>query len=204
VRIFSRIKGYIDAGKELNACRLAEDLAPYKETPTYAEAEQYLLSHGISIDDPLGSYTVKKVIQLQNDTEAQRMSTKGLPTPGPRANHKDAWGRPIRIELVSRGGFIYLVRSAGPDGKYMNDDDYVVGTRADRPVDKALSAPELKDSASHAAKSSLYRRGSKPPKPGLGGQSSAQPEVESDAMLPGAAEGKGGETEVSLDDLLKN
>ena len=204
ITIFAKIKLYIQASQELEACRLVDgELSKYKDTPTYAEAQKYLRAHGISIDDALGSYTAKKLVQLQNDTEAKRMAEKGLPDPGPRPRYKDAWGKPVRIELVSRGGFIYLVRSAGPDGVYMNSDDYVVGTRADRPIDQGLSAPKLKKSASQAARSSLYRRGSKPPKPGLGMNSSDQQSSGKNQKLPVIPETKNGEAEVSLDDLLQ-
>lgn len=132
VALWGRINQLLDDNNYKEACLLAVDMAPYKGSETYVRVEQKLLQRGISISSPLQSYTIKQIVAVQNEAEHSRLKTEMLPRLGPRENYKDAWGMPLRVEFVSNSGFLYLVRSAGPDKRFLTDDDLVIGTRGEK------------------------------------------------------------------------
>ena len=125
----ARIQAALAQGREKQACELALQMAPYKGTPAHAQAKTALLGQGISIESPLQSWTLKRIIELQNRLEGQRAAKGDLPRLGLYQDYPDAWGTPLRVEMVSRGSVLYLLRSAGPDRAFMTDDDLAVGTR---------------------------------------------------------------------------
>ncbi|MCB2185956.1 MAG: hypothetical protein KQJ78_06025 [Deltaproteobacteria bacterium] len=203
VALWSQAAGFLASGDEIKACRVAGKLNKYLETPTFATARQALLTHGLSIEDCLGSCTMKRIIALQSQVEATRGGT--LPKPGPRPDHLDCWGKPLQVELVTRPGFVYVVRSAGPDKKYMTGDDYAVDMRESglKAVDRGLGMRDVtdqdqgqagatnEDPARDAGRKSMYSRTPpKDPVPAVSGSSSQS--------------GSGvKEEEVTLDKLLK-
>lgn len=192
-KIAQRVIRLLKQGRELAACREAVKLAPYAKTPAYRKAAQALLAHGISIEDPMASYTAKVLIKLENQLEAQRAATGRLPATGIRKKVRDAWGRPVRVELVTRKGFIYAIRSAGRDGQWLTSDDLTVGVREDDP--RWWGGGPSKDPLRDKGRANLYRR-----------QEAAPPPPKEPELVPGVpAGGKGGpkEVEVNLEDLLK-
>lgn len=200
--IWRQVQAKLKAGDELAACRLAVKLSSYSDTPTYAKASGKLLDYGISIEDPLGSYSIKKITELQNETEAFRKKHRALPSLGLYRKHRDAWGTPLRVDMMSRKGFVYLIRSAGPDRRYMTDDDYVIGVRGKTPKSKVYKS--VSEKARETGRKSLLKSRRAPGQsssglPGLPGGSGGSGKV----MKPTAKPDKSGEVSVSLDDLLK-
>ena len=126
-RLLSQIRSHLDQDQELEACRLAVKMAEYSETKAYAEAKKLLRARGISIEDPLLSWTAKAIVRAQNIAERELLVEGDLKHIGVLPDHKDAWGTPLRIEMVETGPYIYMVRSAGPDKKYGTGDDPLVG-----------------------------------------------------------------------------
>lgn len=116
-------------GREMEACQLALKMKTFKGTPGYDRAKAQLLAKGISLEAPLESFTVKRMIDLQNKLEAERARQGVLPEVGPRGEDPDAWGNPLRVELITRRSFAYMIRSAGPDQRFMTDDDLAIGVR---------------------------------------------------------------------------
>lgn len=195
--LLKKVQTQLKAGHELKACKLALGFKDYEESPVYPKAKALLLERGISIDDPLSSYTVKRIIVLQNKLEAQRARSGALPRTGYRQKYLDGWGTPLRVELVTRKGFAYLIRSAGPDRKFMTPDDPVVGTRADN-----IAFTEEKrdaDPARSAGRRSMMRRQEMAPAGGSGRRLSTSPT----RSRSGPKTPSSGEVEVNIDDLLK-
>ncbi len=126
-RLWSQIKGRLDQGRELEACRLARKMAPYGKTEAYARAKKTMLRRGISLETPLISWTSKAIVRTQNLVERDLIGTGDLKHIGALADHKDAWDTALRVEMVELGEYLYLVRSAGPDKKYLTGDDILIG-----------------------------------------------------------------------------
>jgi len=208
-QLWHKVERSLKAGRLLEACQLATGFSKYSEDPFYPKAEEGLLKYGLSIEDPMGSYTLLRMVALQNKTESKRIATGNLPKAGPRRKYRDAWGMPLRIELVARKGFIYVVRSAGPDRKYLTPDDMVVGVREDQTTGPGLAKVHPKASVKKDLESSALESGRRSL---LGSQMRpARPPAAQPAPAPGAAQGKtapkarkvkDGEVEVSLDELL--
>ncbi len=127
-RLWAKAAKLLNQGRELEACKVVAKMAPYSETAVYAKASRILLKRGISIETPLTSWTVKQMLKLQNRIEHDLRATGDMPLIGPAPDFQDAWGRPIRVEMVEKPGVLYFIRSAGPDGRlYTADDAVVVG-----------------------------------------------------------------------------
>lgn len=131
-KIMEQVKFFISDDNELEACRLVMKLDKYKETEAYEGAKADLLRYGISIEAPLDSYTVKRMVKLQNKLEKNRAATGMRPKLGLRNDYKDAWGTPVRVEFVTSEGYHYIIRSAGSDKRFFTSDDPVLGTRNQR------------------------------------------------------------------------
>ncbi len=197
--LLKKVQAQLRAGNELKACRLALGFKEYEDSPVYPKAKAYLLEQGISIDDPLSSYTVKRIIELENRLEAQRARSGAIPRTGYRQKYLDGWGNPLRVELVTRRGFAYLIRSAGPDRKFMTGDDSVVGIRADN-VSMEEDRQQL-DPARAAGRRSLMRR----QQMGAGGGAAGgfRSSTSRSPSPSGAKGASSGEVEVKIEDLLK-
>lgn len=126
-RLWSQIKSNLDADQELKACHLAVKMAGYEDTKAYGQAKKVLRKRGISIEDPLISYTSKAIVRAQNIVERDLLQGGDLKHIGIMPDHKDAWGTPLRVEMVKMGEYLYIVRSAGPDKKYNTGDDPIIG-----------------------------------------------------------------------------
>ncbi len=126
-RLWSKIKSHLDGNRELEACRAAVKMAPYQGTKAYAAAKKALRARAISIEDPLLSWTSKAMIRAQNVVERDLLVKGDLKHIGVLPEHKDAWGTPLRVEMVEMGEYLYMVRSAGPDRKYATNDDPIIG-----------------------------------------------------------------------------
>ncbi|MFZ5587674.1 MAG: hypothetical protein ACOZHQ_17275 [Thermodesulfobacteriota bacterium] len=220
-------------GRELEACQLALKMQAFKGAPGYDRAKAQLLARGISLEAPLESYTIRRMIDLQNKLEAER-AQRGLPPEvGPREDSPDAWDTPLRVEMITRRTFAYMIRSAGPDRRFMTDDDLAIGMRdkaTPQTQDRGL-APGLTGHGAAAEDEAAPLPGGPP---GAGsGQYRADPAREagrrglygvgaspagrpgSPDNLPGAGGGAGsagggpaakpapGEREVTLDELLR-
>lgn len=215
--ILRNLERALAAGEELRACRLAVQLKAYPESPAYAKAGNILLARGISITAPLKSYTIKRILDLQNATERIRARTGNLPDAGLRDAYEDAWGTPLRVEMISNKAFAYLVRSAGPDRRFLTGDDLAIGQRHDAAAgppaagaqdqgleglpgaDKASKAPAKVDTARGVGYKSMLQR----QQMGSGSDSGG-------GTTGGGATSGGSppshnpsEKKVSLDDLLK-
>ena len=137
VAIWQEVKRLFKQGKELEASKAATALKKYPDTPTYEKAKKVMAGYGYSIQDPLGGYTIKQIIKLQNVLEPIRRREGRMPTVGKRKSHLDAWGMPLRVEMVARGNYIYIIRSAGPDRHYITEDDYIIGVRGKHSIKKS-------------------------------------------------------------------
>lgn len=146
--IMEQVKFFISDDNELEACRLVTKLDKYQETEAYEGAKTELLRYGISIEAPLDSYTAKRMVKLQNKLEKNRAVTGMMPKLGDRADYKDAWGTPVRVEFVSSKGYHYVIRSAGKDRQFFTSDDLVVGTRNLRDREERLGDTGSKKSSS--------------------------------------------------------
>ena len=206
VKIWNQIKSHLNAKQYRAACELALKMQPYKETETYAIADKQLTKIGISLGDPLGSFTLLQIIALQNHTEAIRARTGRLPEPGPRPRFEDGWYRPLRIEQLSRKTFAYLIRSAGADGIWMSNDDYVIGQRRDaatRSNSNPVQGKNVKQGVRDVGRKSMYtgqRKKQTGQLPGVGGSSGGLPAVKSSGGTPKST--SPGEKQVTIDDLL--
>ncbi len=132
------IRDHLASGRVLEACQLAIKMQPFKGRPEHQRTRDLLLQHGISLSSPIESLSIQRMIALQNLLESQRRQTKALPRTGPYPDHPDAWGVPLRVELITRRAFVYLVRSAGPDRKFLTADDLAVGVRDEASSDTQL------------------------------------------------------------------
>lgn len=187
----ARIHRHLQAGQELEACRLAQKMANYKGGPAYEKARRELLGRGLSIDDCLTSLTVKRMMKVQNRVERELVLGQDLTKIGEQKDETDAWGTPIRFELVNRPGLLYFIRSAGPDKKYYTPDDAILAGK-DR---------EYKKKKSGAAKvKSMWGKGDQVETrsgPGQGSASTAGSAGSEPTDQPG-------EKVVELEDLLKD
>lgn len=206
--IWHKVESLLQQGKELQACKEALKLQEYKKSPIYKQAEKKMAQYGLSLEDPLASYTMKRIVDLQNETQAEAAASGQLPKAGIRAKHKDAWGHAMRVELVTRADFVYAIRSAGPDGRFFSSDDLVVGVRDERALDPAPANPW--DTARDLGRGSLIKgRGATGGGGGTGGApitgGGSRHGTGGVSSSPAAQEPaqKGGEREVTLDELLK-
>lgn len=206
--IWHKVESLLQQGKELKACKEALKLQEYKDSPVYKKAQIKMAQYGLSLEDPLSSYTVKRMVDLQNEAQAEAAASGQLPKPGVRARHIDAWGHAMRVELVTRADFVYAIRSAGPDGRFLSSDDLVVGVRDERALDPAPANPW--DTARDLGRGSMIKgRGTTGGGGGTRGAPSAggglRPGSGGASSSPSAQDPnkEGGEREVTLDDLLK-
>ena len=206
--IWRKVEGLLQQGKELQACKLALKLHGYKDSPVYKQAEKRMANYGLTLEDPLASYTVKQIVELQNQTQAEAAASGQLPKAGIRSKHKDAWGRAMRVELVTKHDFVYAIRSAGPDGRFFSSDDLVVGVRDARALDPAPANPW--DAARDIGRGSMIKgRGLSGGNgtggtPSIGGGSRLGTGGANSTSVPLRPEQQGGEREVTLDELLKS
>jgi hypothetical protein len=126
-KLWTRVKAHLDREDELKAARLALKMAPFKGTQAYGKAQKALKARGLSIESPLLSWTAKALVRVQNVIEGEMQKQGNITSIGVLKGHTDAWGHPLRVELVHMGEYLYLIRSAGPDGKYMSGDDPIIG-----------------------------------------------------------------------------
>jgi hypothetical protein len=205
--ILRKVESLLQQGKELQACKLALKLHEYKESPVYKEAEKKMAQYGLSLEDPLSSYTFKRMVDLQNETQAEAAASGQLPKAGVRAKHKDAWGKAMMVELVARADFVYAIRSAGPDGRWHSSDDLVVGVRDARALDPAPANPW--DTARDLGRGSMIKGrgpsdGGTRGNPGASGGSRPEMGGASSPSMPRPPKQGSGEREVTLDELLKS
>ena len=73
------------------------------------------------------SYTGKVLVRAQNLVERSLLAEGDVKHIGTMPDHIDAWGTPVRVEMVEMGDYLYMVRSAGPDKKYLTSDDPIIG-----------------------------------------------------------------------------
>ena len=154
--IWRDVQEYLKRGEELKACKAAVGLKKYSDTPTYERAKKVMERYGYSLQDPLGGYTIKQIIKLQNILEPVRQRDGKMPTVGKRKSHLDAWGTPLRVEMVARGSYIYIIRSAGPDRRYITDDDYIIGVRGSHSIKKS-KVESMEDSSRKKGRTGLLR-----------------------------------------------
>ena len=102
-------------------------MAPFEGTQAFQAAAEAFQARGLSIQTPLLSWTAKALIRAQNVVEGELQKDGNISSIGVLRDHRDAWGNPIRVELVQMGEYLYVIRSAGPDGKYMSGDDPLIG-----------------------------------------------------------------------------
>ena len=205
VKIYRQALKLLQQGKELKACKLILKLAEFRDTPTYKKAAKKFLKYGISIKDPLGSYTIKRMVALQNELEATRAATGHLPRFGTYKRYTDGWGRPLRVELVGKRGYLYAIRSAGEDGVFFNDNDYVVALHANqaKPDKKPKS---ISESARQLGRGSFMHSRRLPGSGGGGAAGGAAAMKGLSSPPPPPPVGKDAnkdEVEVSIEDLLK-
>ena len=194
--VLARIKQLLSKGKELEACRAAEQMKPFKELPVYAEAEKIMAAKNLDIEDPLYSWTAKQMIRAQNIPENELINLGNLKTIGLLPDFKDAWGTPVRIEMVQKPGYIYIVRSAGPDKVFMTGDDPIIGGRD-------LSGT-VKEEKQKRDRDGLNTQATDATRQGIMGGSGKKTDPSPGAQGGGQGGGaKGQEQTVDLDDLLK-
>ena len=206
-KIWAGIKANLDAGRELEACRLVKKLAPYENTETYHEAKKALLRKGISIQTPLVSYTSKAIVKAQNMVERNLVSTGDLKNIGVLPQHKDAWGTPLRVELATLKDYLYIVRSAGQDRKYMTEDDILIGglkpkgfrdePEGRKKTDRDQPDPNKKNKSEATRKGLLVQPGARTQEGGGGQSRSSSPQTET------GDETQHQEESVELGDLLE-
>lgn len=191
VKIWKQVKKALDKGYLLKACKLAVKMKPWAEnpTPSYKKVQKALQKRGISIEDPMTSYTAKQIVRVQNKIEKTLVATGDLKGIGMHKNIRDAWGTPIRVEMAEIGDYLYLVRSAGPDKKWMTDDDPLIGglkPKSTRPSQLGKGKGDKK-AAAEAAKKKRHSRmkaglmGTDKKRSGGGGGGPADPEQEAPA-----------------------
>jgi len=203
--IWKKVERLLQQGRELEACQEALKLKEFKSSPVYKEAEKGMMRYGLSLDEPLSSYTGKRMVDLQNEAQAEAAASGQLPKAGVRERHRDAWGNAMRVELVTKHDFVYAIRSAGPDRRFFSDDDLIVGVRDERALDPAPANPW--DTARDIGRGSMIKGRSS-----AGGGDGPAPNAASSQgkgapSLPPAAQGpekEGREVEVTLDELLKS
>jgi hypothetical protein len=94
VLIWKKVQQLLNRGQVQAACQTAEKLRKYKDTPTYDKAEIALQKRGISLGDPLGSYTLMRIIDLQNHLEDNRAKTGVFPHRAHARNSRMAGSSP--------------------------------------------------------------------------------------------------------------
>jgi hypothetical protein len=127
--IYDRANKLRSQGKIVAALKEFYQLVEYSHTDVFQKAEASLLKEGISINDPLNSWTLKKMITVQNSLVKkgkQRHPDGDITVPYPVT---DAWGRSIVIKYSTGEKYTFAVCSAGEDKKFGNDDDLMVFNR---------------------------------------------------------------------------
>ena len=130
-QLWTKIQTLLASGHELAACRYIEELAKHTSSPYYMTALKVLKrEHGISLENPKGSYTIKQMFNLQHHILTQ--TAKGQqPALGETKEFSDAWGSQLRTEYAAKMGKSGLqFRSAGPDRRFMTGDDYILESPA--------------------------------------------------------------------------
>ena len=193
--IWQNVQRLFKEGKELEACKAAVELEKYSDTDTYKTAKKVMARYGISPMDPLGGYTIKQIIKLQNVLEPVRRKEGKMPTVGVRKSFKDAWGMPLRVEMVARGSYIYIIRSAGPDKRYITADDYIIGVRGKHSIIES-KVQSMEDSSRQKGKAGLLK-GRDAGRMGDGTRASPAPR-----MATPSGKSDSGDYQVDLNDLL--
>lgn len=179
----------------LKAAHLAVQMKDFSDPPSpyYLKAKDLLLKEGISIGDPLMSYTAIQLVKVQSKIELEMKHTGDISSIGQWSKYSDAWGTPLRSELVEKPGFIYLVRSAGPDRKFLTEDDPIVTGRKPQGF-KSIKKIDVADKEARAQ--SMH-------KSLLGLQTDAQKLSEGEKQLPKGENDNLKDAVVELEDLLK-
>ncbi|MEW5722035.1 MAG: hypothetical protein AB1896_02945 [Thermodesulfobacteriota bacterium] len=181
--IYQRAQELQAEGKSLEAMTEYDNLAGYKETRTYMEAQAALLKQGLAVGGARAGWTIKKMFDIKNDLLSQGRDIHPDGDAVAPLREKDAWGNYMWIEYSTDPRYTFAVFSSGPDGRQKTPDDLAlynhrtfqgrtppVGASAPAPVPPLEPAPTVRP---------------EPPK---------QP--------PPA--GRPGETAVELDELLKD
>jgi hypothetical protein len=127
--IYDRAEKLWSQGKIVPALKEFYQLVEYRHTEAFQKAEATLLEEGISITDPLNSWTLKKMIAAQNTLNKKgkdRHPDGNITVPYPMM---DAWGRSIVIKYSTGDKYTFAVCSAGKDRKFGNDDDLLIFNR---------------------------------------------------------------------------
>jgi hypothetical protein len=205
--LWSKAQKCLANGDELKACTYLEKLAKHPGSRAYKKAKALLQKkHGISIENPRNSYTIKQMFKLQNYVQIQSRYNGQRLAAGTYKRYKDAWGKPLRYEIVSKGGLKGpQTRSAGPDRRFMTRDDLILESAALKGGYKVKRKIKFSNWSLHEEKevkgqkrsknrqratASQKKQGGKWMLPGTGGSASAPKQI------------KSGEESVSLDSLL--
>lgn len=129
VAIYEQAKSLEADGKILEALAVYETLAPYEGTDVYKKAETELLAKGISIKSARSSWTIQKMIGMENVIFTQYKSDGSFPDSLALGDLTDAWGQKMLVEYQPSEAHLFKIRSKGPDGIQKTQDDLLLSYR---------------------------------------------------------------------------
>ena len=129
VVIYEQAKSLEADGNVLEAFALYETLAPYEETEIYKKAEAELLAKGISIKVARSSWTIRKMIGIENIIFDQYNATGAFPDSSALGDLQDAWGQTMSVEYQPTESHLFKIRSKGPDTIRNTEDDLLLSYR---------------------------------------------------------------------------
>lgn len=127
--IYSKAKELYGQKKTLEALREIDKLADFKDTQVFKKAKAALLREGITIGSGLESWSVKKMVDIQNYLIDSGREKHPYGRTLIKVAQKDGWGNNFQVEYTdgtSKDKILFFVRSAGPDGSLKTSDDLLV------------------------------------------------------------------------------
>jgi len=109
-------------GRELEALAVYDKLADYKGTLPYERAAKDLEARGYSLGVSLTSWTVHKMVKMENQIVRYINTNKRFPNISQFQALKDAWGRNFDVIYNPTPRIVFLIFSPGGDSLSDEDD----------------------------------------------------------------------------------
>ena len=127
--IYQKAESLRKEGRMLQALREFSRLVDFSDTKAFKNAEAALLKEGISIKSPLDSWTLKRMMEVQNRLVEQGKDWHRDGDITVPYSVTDAWGRSLMVAYSTGPKYSFYVFSAGADKQFNTDDDLKIYNR---------------------------------------------------------------------------
>ena len=113
-------------GKEIETLKTYDSLMVYENSKEFEIAKSELLERGISIGASLDSWTVQKMIKLENRLISYHKQTGNYPLRCDIEIPYDAWDNPMHLTFWPKDNVHFKIHSFGSDGFNNTADDIIL------------------------------------------------------------------------------